>query len=397
MNLSLVRPHLVGLARAGAGGRVPESLPALDAAAWDLLLEAAGGHEVAPLVYAGLSASDFAAPPAVREALKQAARTAEVRAARAGDQLALVVSALNGAGLAPALLKGALFAHRCYRSPGLRSFSDLDLLVAPEERDAAAAVLCREGYTRYRDEQGHADTWWDDHHHHWGFVPEGGGLRVELHWALTPPASGVQLPTAALLQRAAAAEVPGGRVLALSLEDELVHLAVHAAKHQFRAPLRQFADVTALLHTLGQPDWPEVRARAAACGAATDTAAYLGVTGVLGLADLPEPVLAALHAALRGRLDLDLLAEYVLEWPWLDRPFAVLEALSQPSLGAAARLFRKALRRGPQPDAPGAPLGGTPPDRGRLLARVRRLAEDAPGVRAQVMIRRQFGGREAPD
>jgi hypothetical protein len=392
VNAASLAAPLAALVRGGvspAAGAVVE----LGDDAWERLLAVARRHEVSPLVSAGLASAAAAPPKPVRDALRQDARLSEIRVARGLEQLERAVAALNAAGAEPLLLKGALFAVRNYRSPGLRPFSDLDLLVPRAERERAAEALLGLGYARYRDRNQREVGWWDENHHHWGFAPES-GLRVELHWDLAPPTSGVRLDAAALWARSERLDCPGGRGRALALEDELVHLAVHAAKHQLRVPLRQYADLAALLATSPPPDWEAVRRRAAEAGAGIDLAAYLGVAAGLGLVSLPAGVEAWVRQDARPHLDLPLLARYALEWPWRERPYALLDTLAAPSLGAAARTLRRALSRGAGcDDAPGP---DPPPTSPGFLDRVRRLAAEATGVRAQLMIRRQFRDREAP-
>jgi hypothetical protein len=63
-----------------------------------------------------------------------------VAAQAAARRLAAVVERLRGAGVEPLLAKGWAIA-RHYPEPGLRPYSDIDLIVRPEERDRARRAL----------------------------------------------------------------------------------------------------------------------------------------------------------------------------------------------------------------------------------------------------------------
>jgi hypothetical protein len=377
----------------------------VDEATWQDLLQVAQRHEVAPLVSRGLAASRTTAPAAVVETLRQNARVSEVRNARAWDQLGEAVSALNARGIQPLLLKGALFSLRYYASPGLRPFSDLDLLVLPQDRERAAEALAGLGYAPYQARNDHDPAWYEENHYHWGFAREK-GLRLELHWALTPPCSQARLDPEALWERSLAVECPGGRGRGLALEDEIVHLAVHAAKHQFLAPLRQYVDLAAILEKGAAPDWDMVWERAQEAGAGMDLAIYLGIAGELGLVILPEHVLWRARAITARHADLALLARYAVEWPYVERPLGVIDMLAAPSVGAAMQRVREAMfpskrHAAAAGEESASPRASTP--RAQWLARIQRLSgkrqrlgDDAPSLRAAVMIRRLFRNREAP-
>jgi hypothetical protein len=62
------------------------------------------------------------------------------------EQLRRIGEALQSAGLPFVAMKGPLLAQRVYGDPGLRSFGDLDLLVAPPDADRAEAALAGLGY-----------------------------------------------------------------------------------------------------------------------------------------------------------------------------------------------------------------------------------------------------------
>ncbi len=62
------------------------------------------------------------------------------------DEAAAVARRLEAEGVPAALRKGLLFEHLLYGGRGLRVFSDMDLLVFPEDRGRAARALAEFGY-----------------------------------------------------------------------------------------------------------------------------------------------------------------------------------------------------------------------------------------------------------
>ena len=90
--------------------------------------------------------------------------------------------ALEAAGLPALLLKGADFADHLYPRPALRSFTDIDLLVRPEDFARAGRVLLEEGCVRHSDGPlKHAAAYGEEVYL---LTVAGVTLRVELHWNL---------------------------------------------------------------------------------------------------------------------------------------------------------------------------------------------------------------------
>ena len=81
------------------------------------------------------------------------------------------LAALKGAGIPAAVLKGAA-AGLYYPDPALRSYGDVDLMVAPADLGRARAGLLAAGFNG-EDDEGPCD-------HHVGLGKD--GVRLELHW-----------------------------------------------------------------------------------------------------------------------------------------------------------------------------------------------------------------------
>ena len=402
-------PLLVGLARA-AVKRLPasesdrERLSALTETEWRELVALAAAHDLGPMLDAGARVSGIAPPAPLAESLLQAARAREVLADRAAEQLSEMIQALNDAGIQPILLKGALLAWRYYPTPGLRPFTDVDLLVRIEERERAAAVLTNLGYLEAMSQYGRSREWYSRVHMHWMFRCSQ-RLLVELHWALTSPASRAQFDTKALWDRSPVLEWRGGWVRELALEDQILFLATHATKHRFRVPFRHLLDLAALIEVHGFPSFDPIWERARAYGAELDLAAYLGVAERWKVISFPAEESKRIVELTRGHLALADLARYAMDWPCVDYPYAVVEILAAPSRRAAIRVMRRLLfPSGGKDLSPGytaasgeLPEGGKQwgPAARRYLRRLVRLRSIGATLRLAVALRRRFSDREA--
>jgi hypothetical protein len=198
--------------------------------------------------------------------------------------------------LAVIVLKGPVLAESVYPDPALRPFSDLDLLVRPEDRLRMDAVLRHLGHRRVADEH----SWDFDIAYDGATVYESPGhVRVDLHWALlTEPRFVCALDEAGIWERSAEITVAGEAARGLGREDLILYMAAHLAVHHSLAGLLRYWDVALLLgNGAGPVDWPALQARAARWR--TGRALYFVLLGAQTLFEAPVP--PAVLAALRPR------------------------------------------------------------------------------------------------
>ena len=100
-----------------------------------------------------------------------------------------ILTILSQAGVRPVLLKGAALRRVIYAAPVQRPMSDLDLLIADEDFDAAASSLSRAGFQLPRKDIQDA---YRRYHFHLQ-AQHSRSFMVELHWALSRPGDVVQL------------------------------------------------------------------------------------------------------------------------------------------------------------------------------------------------------------
>lgn len=269
----------------------PVALPADPAAIdWTEVVTRALSLGVASLLNAALShAPAVQLPAAAAETLRAYCAENTRRNFKIYQALRLVLLALEREKVEVIVLKGAYLAQVVYQDIGLRSMSDVDLLVRPEQLETARQVLVDLGYGTVKEEAAH--------HHDWYRHPDS-GLDVELHWALVSAQDTVQIDHAGLWVRAIPVAIAGVPVHVPAVEDTLLHLMVHTTlQHVFHHfGLRGLCDVQQMIyryHT--QIDWQTLCARARTWTCQRSTYLVLLLARDLLGAPVPSHALAALQ------------------------------------------------------------------------------------------------------
>jgi hypothetical protein len=183
------------------------------------------------------AAADGTPPPA----LVLAVHAALARHQRSLAELADVAAALRAAGVRYLVAKGPVLASVYHPAPDLRSYHDLDILVAPADLPGAVAALERSGFRTL-------DANWSllrrAEVHELKMRGPAGGV-VDLHWSLGLRGGAVDLqwslgrggrrpdhspPAEALLERAVEEQIASSAHPVPEWADMAVHVALHAAR-----------------------------------------------------------------------------------------------------------------------------------------------------------------------
>lgn len=250
-----------------ARARLNEEPPALAAEPldWEWICRRAEAERLAPLLYAVVRPLPL--PDAVLGRLRAAWLSGRRQHLLGVEQLCRVLSAFEREGLPVLTLKGPALAETLYRDPGLRPFTDLDLLVRPAAAPRAISLLSALGY-RHLD-AGHSLPYELAWRHAAPFVgPEDrpDRLPIDLHWGLLDSPGIAPAPPidhGEIWERAVKVDAWDQPARGLCPEDLLIYLAVHWALHHAFSGLIWGLDLALLLRRFGGGlDWEGVAERA---------------------------------------------------------------------------------------------------------------------------------------
>lgn len=191
----------------------------------DGLVRAAVRHGLAGFVEYAVEKAGWGLPPDAGALLRREALLGAARVMRVKALLTRGLEALAAVGQVPVLLKGYGLAQRLYPDPLQRATTDVDLLVARGDVDAAVRALTGLGLAL---RTGNGARHGEEDSHHLELVGPAG--LVELHFRALA-GWGQALEGDALLARAVEGQVDGRCVRWLRPEDEAVYLALHASNH----------------------------------------------------------------------------------------------------------------------------------------------------------------------
>ena len=234
---------------------------------WDRMWDLGHRHDVLPLLAESLPA---AAGPAVDPGwLGRATRRRHMtlaQNARMADALGRVLDGFGAAGVPAIPVKGLVIADRYYGSLAARGAADLDVLVQPADLPAGREVLVGLGY-RQRSEPTFTALVHEYHDPPWYVGAGNESVRLELHWDLWADRF-FRSDAVGRWERAQPATFLDRPIHLLTIEDTLIHLAIHRSRSALR--LRWVCDIAELVRGHGsEVDWAAVEDRADRIGART--------------------------------------------------------------------------------------------------------------------------------
>ncbi len=121
---------------------------------WPLFLRMLRRHRIEALAQTALGAVQVPLPDDIAAVLRQRAQTIAQRNLVMAAETARLQGLLDTTGIASLVLKGAPLAQLAYGSIAFKFSQDIDLLIAPESRDAAIGCLESDGYRLVRPAPG---------------------------------------------------------------------------------------------------------------------------------------------------------------------------------------------------------------------------------------------------
>ena len=295
------------------------SWPSLSSPEWDALGPLALRHGVVPLVAQVLARdAGIPAPAPLRQALRRDSQANAARNMLLSTALLEVLRHLQAQGISAVPFKGPVLSESAYGDVVLRQFTDLDILVEPEQVAAALRALAELGFELR--EYGHIPEWMfrRTSHAYTLVSPSQGGAVVELHWALAEEYVGFHLDPKQLWPHLTTVRLLGATVPSLGAEELLVLLCVHGSKHGWRR-LAWVADVAALIRSHPNLSWAEFGGLASELGVLGACALGLSLAHDLFGAKAPARELcAALPAPALAQLQQQVWQSWVDGKAWPD-------------------------------------------------------------------------------
>jgi len=350
---------------AGDPRRLGDLLGTVD---WARLLTLAEDHGVEGHLAAAIHELEGdLVPPEITQTLADRQRAQTFFTLRLNAELFRLLEQFKANGISAVAIKGPVLAVQAYGNPSVRGYGDLDLLVRQREIRRATELMITAGYAPAVPlsaiDAGKIPG-------QYLFSKPDSKLLVELHNDLTLRYFPRRLPLEEFFARQICVRVDAHDVPALSLEDELVLICIHGAKH-FWERLMWVADVAALVSRQTGIDWERVADSSRAVGAERMLHTGLRLASHLLKAQLPGKV----HAAVQADRMAARLAEQCGKWmpaagnvpPGLLERAAFRLRMRGGLLSAPAYLFR--LSFSPTEDDWNAVQQG---DRNHLLDALRR-------------------------
>lgn len=251
----------------GADARLRVSLTGDRALDWDWIGTTAHESRVAPLVAHALERVGMPSVPAeVAELFRARARSARLRHLGHMGELVALARALARESIEVQVYKGPALAELLYPEPGLREYSDLDVVVLPADLARARAVVVASGWRPLEDRTGAALADFVERDCEERFLRDGTGQLLELHWRLLPRNQPQRLAVEELWARSDRVTWAGASLRVLEPSDLLLALCHHAGEKHRWMRLQMVADVARYLARYGDHDLDATLARAAACG-----------------------------------------------------------------------------------------------------------------------------------
>lgn len=275
--------------------RETAELDTLSVTEWEALVAIALRQGVAPLLYRRLQETGTEIPPPLFQTLADEYRGTALRNMQLFQELSRIMRALEQAGIAPVLLKGAHIAQVAYRNVALRPMNDLDVLVARENLERAESVVQRLGYQPHPEVP--ARAWALANHYHFCYYLPLQDPVLELHWHIESPRSPFTVNIAALVERAPQISLAGMCLRVLSPADLVLYLCLQISYHHLFdfAALRTCFDLAYVIaaHT-DELNWQLVHQRAVEWRARRSAYLALYLAREIAGAQVPESAMQAL-------------------------------------------------------------------------------------------------------
>src|SRR6202049_4248772 len=260
---------------------------------WPALVTCTEAHGVTSLLASAVAQfEEDVVPPEFAHKIRQLHRAQVLSALQMTAELFRLVDKFRDAGLDTVLVKGPALALRAYGDTGARQYGDLDFLVRQKDILRATELRISAGYEPEIPVEALSAQKIPGQY---VFVRCAAPLLVELHTERTMRYFPRGLPIEEFFARRQYVSVDGHHIPALAIEDELILICIHGAKHLWER-LSMVADVAAYVIRQTSLTWERSYATARAAGAERMLNTGLLLARNLLGATLPQTVQARLKS-----------------------------------------------------------------------------------------------------
>jgi hypothetical protein len=228
---------------------------------WGKLMRLAERHRVIPFVYKGLkSAKEVKIPKDLLTDLKKGSQLNSQSVLVKSAQLVQIIKHFQAAGVSVLPFKGPTTAMLAYGDVGLRHFSDLDIMVAPNHLWEAERILFDQGFRRTIPHFEMTCKQWPvffRNTHHLVYVHFASELRVDLHWRFGENRYLFPIGFDDLWRDRQILQLGGVSIPTFGNEHTMLLLCTHGANHTWLA-LFWLNDVARLAAQKSIIDWPKL-------------------------------------------------------------------------------------------------------------------------------------------
>jgi len=256
---------------------------------WEKVLKYAEWHELTPLICHALIDSGCPLSSSMSENLVRKVRKNAQKNLLLTAELLRIMRALVAENIRAIPYKGPVQAESTYGNLAMRSFCDLDILVAGEDVQRTLSVMHELGYRGEYSFTPTQETKYLRSACEYNFLHESNQVRVEIHWQVVPAQLGLTIEFNRLWSRTKFLPIGSSRLRVLSPEDAVLVLSLHGFKHLWSC-LKWVCDIATLPSSSDDLDWSYVLDEADRIGAVRVVLVALFLANQMYQSPLPDPI-----------------------------------------------------------------------------------------------------------